>query len=148
MFLNAVRAAADRKLDPDVLNNGISYFLGPLLGWTLPGIVLALVRHIRLTRWKQLRVRVIMTTDPQVRFQSTQHLIVLRTIMLSEKLPRPVLSLCGPSVVRLLSEWRGGAQPFDIAALRAEVVKATGIMASGTVSLITALPRLPPLTQT
>jgi mediator of RNA polymerase II transcription subunit 5 len=47
-----VRAAADRKLDADVLNNGISYFLGPLLAWTLPGIVLALVRHIRLTRWK------------------------------------------------------------------------------------------------
>jgi mediator of RNA polymerase II transcription subunit 5 len=50
VFIRALRAAADRKLDVDVLNNGISYFLGPLLGWTLPGIVLALVRHIRLTR--------------------------------------------------------------------------------------------------
>ena len=45
--------AAERKLELDTLNNGISYFLGPLLGWTLPGIVLALVRQIRLTRWKQ-----------------------------------------------------------------------------------------------
>jgi mediator of RNA polymerase II transcription subunit 5 len=53
VFLHALRAAAERKFDLDVLNNGISYFLGPLLGWTLPGIVLALVRHIRLTRWKQ-----------------------------------------------------------------------------------------------
>ena len=52
VFLHALRAHADRKFDADVLNNGISYFLGPLLGWTLPGIVLALVRHIRLARWE------------------------------------------------------------------------------------------------
>jgi mediator of RNA polymerase II transcription subunit 5 len=54
VFLHALGAAAGRKLELDTLNNGISYFLGPLLGWTLPGIVLALVRQIRLTRWKQL----------------------------------------------------------------------------------------------
>ena len=50
MFLSAVRGAAERKLDQDVLGNGISYFCGPLLAWTLPGIVLALVRETRLTR--------------------------------------------------------------------------------------------------
>ena len=50
MFLSAVRGAAERKLDPDVLGNGISYFSRPLLSWTLPGIVLALVREIRLAR--------------------------------------------------------------------------------------------------
>ncbi|KAI0307798.1 hypothetical protein B0F90DRAFT_1813191 [Multifurca ochricompacta] len=110
VFLSAVRAAAERKLDLDVLNNGISYFLGPLLGWTLPGIVLALVREIRLTR-----------------FQSPQHLNVLRVLLLSPKLPRPVLSLCGPSVVRLLSEVQGVSQPFDVAALRLEVIKVMGV---------------------
>ncbi|KAH9968968.1 hypothetical protein BC827DRAFT_300252 [Russula dissimulans] len=115
VFLQALKFAAERKLDVDVLNNGIFHFLGPLLGWTLPGIVLALVRQIRLTK-----------------FQSTQHLNVLRTVMLSPKVPRPVLTLCGPSVVRLLSEWRGspGTQPFDVAALRQDVVKATGITVS------------------
>lgn len=113
VFLHALRAAVERKLDPDTLNNGITYFLKPLLCWTLPGIVLALVRQIRLTR-----------------FQSTQHLNVLRTIMLSPDLPRPVLTLCGSSVVRLLSEWRGGTQSFDIPALRQEVIKATGIPVS------------------
>ncbi len=51
VFITAVKVAAERKLDQDVLGNGISYFLGPLLAWTLPGIVLALVREIRLTRW-------------------------------------------------------------------------------------------------
>ena len=63
VFLHALRAAAERKLDPDVLNNGISYFLGPLLGWTLPGIVLALVRQIRLARWKQPLIRIAMITE-------------------------------------------------------------------------------------
>ncbi len=50
VFLRALKAVAERKLELDTLNNGISYFLGPLLGWTLPGIVLALVRQIRLIR--------------------------------------------------------------------------------------------------
>jgi len=50
VFLRALRAAAERKLELDVLNNGITYFLGPLLGWTLPGIILVLVRQIRVTR--------------------------------------------------------------------------------------------------
>jgi len=63
VFLHALRAAAERKLDLDVLNNGISYFLGPLLGWTLPGIVVALVRHIRITRWKTLFIWVTTITD-------------------------------------------------------------------------------------
>lgn len=110
VFLSAVRGAAERKLDPDVLGNGISYFSRPLLSWTLPGIVLALVREIRLTR-----------------FQSPQHLNVLRTLMLSPELPRPVLALCGPSVVRLLSEGQGVSQPFDVTALRTEVSKAMAI---------------------
>jgi len=37
--------------------------------------------------------------------------------------------------VRLLLEWRGGTQPFDVSALRQEVIKATGIPVSGSVSL-------------
>lgn len=110
VFISAVRGASERKLDQDVLGNGISYFLGPLLAWTLPGIVLALVREIRLKR-----------------FQLSQHLNVLRTLILSPQLPRPVLSLCGSSVVRLLSEGRGVSQPFDVTALRVEVTKAMGI---------------------
>ncbi|KAH8988871.1 hypothetical protein EDB92DRAFT_2089586 [Lactarius akahatsu] len=117
VFLTAVRVAAERKLDQDVLGNGISYFLGPLLAWTLPGIVLALVREIRLTK-----------------FQSPQHLNVLRTLVLSPQLPRPVLSLCGLSVVRLLSEGRGVSHPFDLTALRIEVTKAMGITVAGLAS--------------
>ncbi len=65
------------------------------------------------------------------RFQLPQHLNVLRTLMLSPQLPRPVLSLCGPSVMRLLSEGRGVSQPFDVTPLRIEVTKAMGITIAG-----------------
>jgi len=69
--------------------------------------------------------------------------------MSSSEVPRPVLTLCGPSVVRLLSEWRGGhgPQPVDVAALRQDVIKATGITVSGSVPFFTPLQDFP-LTQT
>ena len=54
--------------------------------------------------------------------------------MMSPQLPRPVLSLCGPSVVRLLSEGRGISQPFDLTSLRIEVSKAMGITVEGLAS--------------
>jgi mediator of RNA polymerase II transcription subunit 5 len=34
-------------MDADVLNNGVSYFTGPLLNWTLVGVVKALLREIQ-----------------------------------------------------------------------------------------------------
>jgi mediator of RNA polymerase II transcription subunit 5 len=54
--------------------------------------------------------------------------------MLSPELPRPVLALCGPSVVRLLSEGQGVSQPFDVTALRTEVSKAMAITVPGLAS--------------
>jgi mediator of RNA polymerase II transcription subunit 5 len=54
--------------------------------------------------------------------------------MLSPKLPRPVLALCGPSVVRLLWEGRGVSLPFDVAALRLDIAKAMGVTLAGSVS--------------
>ena len=34
-------------MDKEVLNNGISYFLGPLLNWTLAGVVKYLLYDIQ-----------------------------------------------------------------------------------------------------
>ena len=69
--------------------------------------------------------------------------------MLSPNLPRPVLTLCGPSVVKLLSEWRGGTKSFDVPALRQEVIKVTGIPVPGsvlfTLSIPSETPHLPEL---
>ncbi|THH20641.1 hypothetical protein EW146_g766 [Bondarzewia mesenterica] len=84
---HAITACTEHKIDADVLNNGFSYFTGPLLNWTLVGIVKALIREVK-----------------QTRFQSPHHLTVLRSLLLSPTCPRPVLCLCGHSVLRLLSD--------------------------------------------
>ena len=35
------------EMDKEVLNNGISYFLGPLLNWTLTGVIKVLLTEIQ-----------------------------------------------------------------------------------------------------
>jgi mediator of RNA polymerase II transcription subunit 5 len=47
LFSHAISARVDKKMDADVLNNGVSYFTGPLLNWTLIGVVKALIREIQ-----------------------------------------------------------------------------------------------------
>lgn len=39
-------ACADRRMEAETLKNGISYFTGPLLNWTLVGVIKALLRDI------------------------------------------------------------------------------------------------------
>lgn len=51
LFSHAISVSADKKMDSEVLNNGVSYFLGPLLNWTLVGVVKALVREIYQKGW-------------------------------------------------------------------------------------------------
>jgi mediator of RNA polymerase II transcription subunit 5 len=48
LFSHAISARADRKMDADVLNNGVSYFTGPLLNWTLVGVIKTLLREIQM----------------------------------------------------------------------------------------------------
>lgn len=49
LCLDAISGCAQGKIDADVLNNGISYFLGPLLNWTLVGIIKAILKEVKLT---------------------------------------------------------------------------------------------------
>lgn len=42
----AFRFHFDRKIDLEVLNNGISYFTGDLLNWTLVGVIKSLLQEI------------------------------------------------------------------------------------------------------
>jgi mediator of RNA polymerase II transcription subunit 5 len=44
----AITAAASGTMDKDVFDNGVAYFLGPLLNWTLTGVV----RNL-LNEWRQ-----------------------------------------------------------------------------------------------
>ncbi|KAI0051771.1 hypothetical protein FA95DRAFT_1534184 [Auriscalpium vulgare] len=114
---SAISACAEHKIDPEVLSNGISYFLSPLLNWTLVGIVQALLREVRMTR-----------------FHSLQHLNVLRVLLLSPTFPPPVMRLCGLSVLRLFSE--PSLQQFipqipEVAAIKTTVSKALGFPEAG-----------------
>ena len=45
--MHAIQLLAQQKIDVDVLKNGVSYFLGPLLNWTLVGVIKSLVRDVQ-----------------------------------------------------------------------------------------------------
>ena len=47
---HAITACTEHKIDADVLANGFSFFTGPLLSWTLVGVVKTLVREVKQTR--------------------------------------------------------------------------------------------------
>ncbi|KAJ7225445.1 hypothetical protein GGX14DRAFT_348768 [Mycena pura] len=86
LFSHAIK---DPNIDEDVLNNGISYFNGPLLRWTLVGVVQALTREIQLQG-----------------FSAPKHFNILQTLLLSSECPRPVKCLCGQGIVALLADKR------------------------------------------
>lgn len=50
LFHQAIKAASTKKIDAETLLNGVSYFTGPLLNWTLVGVVEALIRDAQSTR--------------------------------------------------------------------------------------------------
>ncbi|KAJ7181738.1 mediator complex subunit Med5-domain-containing protein, partial [Mycena crocata] len=101
LFSHAIK---DPNLEEDVLNNGVSYFTGPLLRWTLVGVVLALSQEIQLKG-----------------FSAQKHFGVLQTLLLSSECPRPVQSLCGQGIIGLLMDKRMASVitsfGFDVASL-------------------------------
>ncbi|KAI0800903.1 hypothetical protein C8Q74DRAFT_1345580 [Fomes fomentarius] len=87
LFAHAIAQSIERKMDKEVLNNGISYFLGPLLGWTLAGVVKSLLHDIKRRRYNAL-----------------EHLEVLKTLITSSSCPPVVLALSAPSVLRMFPD--------------------------------------------
>ena len=47
LFAHAIAQILERKMDKEVFNNGISYFCGPLLNWTLAGVIRSLLLDIQ-----------------------------------------------------------------------------------------------------
>ncbi|KAJ6610072.1 mediator complex subunit Med5-domain-containing protein [Mycena sp. CBHHK59/15] len=111
LFSHAIK---DANIDNDVLVNGISYFTGPLLRWTLIGVVLALIQEIRLKG-----------------FSAPKHFSVLQTLLLSSACPRPVHCLCGQSIIALLSDKRvkniASTAHFDALAIHQVTASALGL---------------------
>ncbi|KAJ7786401.1 hypothetical protein B0H16DRAFT_30240 [Mycena metata] len=111
LFSHAIK---DANIDEDVLTNGISYFTGPLLRWTLVGVVQALTQEIQLKG-----------------FLAPKHFSVLQTLLLSSECPRPVQCLCGQGVLSLLLDKRMqnviSTVNFDAASMHRVVAHALGI---------------------
>ncbi|KAF7306991.1 Mediator of RNA polymerase II transcription subunit 5 [Mycena indigotica] len=98
-------ALKDPNIDSEVLNNGISYFTGgPLLKWTLVGVVANLMQEIRVGGFSA---------------STTKHFHVLRTLLLSQDCPRAVKCLCGQGLTSLLNDKRSqnGMPPADATAM-------------------------------
>ncbi|KIY50606.1 hypothetical protein FISHEDRAFT_38902, partial [Fistulina hepatica ATCC 64428] len=86
LFSHAIEAASshDSKVDIEVLKNGVSYFNGPLLNWTLVGVVRGLLEDVH-----------------RRSLNAPLHLEILQSLV-SESCPRPVLRLCGPAILATL----------------------------------------------
>ncbi|KAG6878375.1 hypothetical protein C0993_007557 [Termitomyces sp. T159_Od127] len=109
-----------QKLDKDTLTNGVSYFMGPLLSWTLVGIIKALIREI----------------IQQRHFNPMTRIEILQTLLLSPSCPRPVLQLVAPKVYILLGHSKGkfniSTLPgVDVLSIRRVIEAALGVHTEG-----------------
>ncbi|KAJ7487681.1 hypothetical protein B0H11DRAFT_1720623 [Mycena galericulata] len=115
LFSHAIK---DDNIDEDVLNNGISYFTGPILRWTLVGVVQALSQEIQMKG-----------------YSAPRHFSVLQTLLLSSQCPRPVHCLCGQGIITLLADKRvqslGPSLKFDALSMHRIVADALGIPNGG-----------------
>ncbi|KAF8349998.1 hypothetical protein F5887DRAFT_1059221 [Amanita rubescens] len=115
LFLDALQASSARKIDHEVLNNGVSYFTGPILSWTLVGVIKAIVQEIQ--------------RKGHLRLYGMPYLETLQTLLLSPACPRPVLCLCASQILNFVSEKRRyalDANTFNAEAVRRVVADAIG----------------------
>ncbi|KAG1783872.1 mediator complex subunit Med5-domain-containing protein [Suillus placidus] len=114
LFSQAALARQENRLDNDTLQTGMSYFLGPLLRWTLVGVIHAMLFEIG-----------------HRALVAPFHLAIVQTILCSPHCPIVVLRLCSPSCLRLLSSRRIQAFPqspvLDISVIRATCFQALGV---------------------
>ncbi|KAI0673502.1 mediator complex subunit Med5-domain-containing protein [Trametes maxima] len=87
LFAHAIAQCMERKMDKEVLNNGISYFLGPLLNWTLAGVVRSLLSEVQ-----------------RRGYRAPVHLEVLKTLLTSPSCPPAVLALSAPHTLRIFPD--------------------------------------------
>lgn len=87
LFFEAVDACILNRLDAESLQNGLSYYMSPLLNWTLVGVVQALLDEVE-----------------RLSFQSPQHIKCLETILSHKDCPRTVLHITRQQILRLYSD--------------------------------------------
>ncbi|KAF8735483.1 hypothetical protein AX14_001979 [Amanita brunnescens Koide BX004] len=112
LFLEALQASSVRKIDHEVVNNGVSYFTGPILSWTLVGVIKAIIQEIQ-----------------RKGLYKMPYLETLQTLLLSPTCPRPVLCLCASQILNFVSDKRRqtlDANTFNADAVRRVVADAIG----------------------
>lgn len=117
LFSQACIARQENRIDIDALRNGISYFLEPLLNWTLVGVVHAMLFEVQ-----------------QRGFAATHPLEVLRSLLLAPNCPRVVLRLCSPNILRLICSKRTqvvNSGVSDIEAIKALALQSLGLKTDG-----------------
>ncbi|KAK7058900.1 hypothetical protein VNI00_001524 [Paramarasmius palmivorus] len=77
---------SEGKIESDVLNNGVMYFIDPVLNWTLVNAIKCLILEIQ-------------RKEPNTPI----HLEVLQIIITSPSCPKTALSLCGHHILSLIS---------------------------------------------
>ncbi|KAJ7361657.1 hypothetical protein DFH08DRAFT_1074600 [Mycena albidolilacea] len=108
LFSHAIK---DANIDEEVLSNGISYFTGSLLRWTLVGVVQALIQEIQLKGFSS----------------APKHFSVLQTLLLSSECPRAVQCLCGQGLQALLLDKRiQNVTNFDVVSMHRVLAYASG----------------------
>ncbi|PCH33791.1 hypothetical protein WOLCODRAFT_129982 [Wolfiporia cocos MD-104 SS10] len=111
LFSHAIMMCDEGKMEKDVLSDGISYFMGPLLNWTLVGVVKSLLSEIQ-----------------RRGLNAPLHLEVLQTLLLSQSCPQTVIRLSAASVLRLsTSKLQQHVVRFDWTALQSVAAKAIGL---------------------
>ncbi|PPQ64382.1 hypothetical protein CVT26_002089 [Gymnopilus dilepis] len=128
LFVQAIQVSLMGKLDKEALMNGISYFTGPLLNWSLVGIIQALVKELQMRQF----------AAPPVYYD------ILQLLILSPSCPRTVLALCSPQILSLVPERKRlspNAPPssFNISAIRQVLADAINVK-SGSDSIMTNPP--------
>ncbi|KAH9837111.1 mediator complex subunit Med5-domain-containing protein [Rhodofomes roseus] len=118
LFAHAISLCLERKMEKDVLVNGIQYFFGNLLNWTLAGTV----------RWLLTEIR-------QKGYNAPVHLEVLQTLLLSPSCPHAILRLSAPSILRLLpsthKQERSRTGPVDPSPIRRIALRTLGLLVEG-----------------
>ncbi|KDR85067.1 hypothetical protein GALMADRAFT_218149 [Galerina marginata CBS 339.88] len=84
LFTQAISVSLNNKINKETLINGVSYFTGPLLNWTLVGVIKALIRDIQ--------------NQQQRQFAAPIYYEIVQSLILSPSCPKSVLALCSPQI--------------------------------------------------
>ncbi|PSS37551.1 hypothetical protein PHLCEN_2v567 [Hermanssonia centrifuga] len=123
-------------MEKELLNNGISYFLGPLLNWTLTGVIRVLLTEIHNKKYGILLFHsryYLINGIVRYSFVAPIHLEVLRTLLDSTSCPKSVLRLSAAAILRTFPPGNSQEQrkPAQFDPLRRVAMQALGLPNEG-----------------